>query len=144
MPAGMIDIWVCDTQKAFQASVHAPIQDWAVGCAFPLSRRICYPKSENTSHLRNCSWHRYSVTRSHMSFSDNVPAKPLKKSHYGFIEGIAIYFADEWVPSRHETLLKHIFLEIYFCHFKNWREVFRVRKPARIWRMLKVKTHSVG
>ena len=37
---GKIEIWMCKTQEQFQAAAHAPIQDWAVGCAFPLSRRI--------------------------------------------------------------------------------------------------------
>ena len=50
--AGIIDIWVCDTQKAFQASVHAPIQDWAVGCAFPLSRRIVIQNPTHIAHAK--------------------------------------------------------------------------------------------
>ncbi len=35
--------------------------------------------------------------------------KAVKEIPLWFIEGIAIYLAEEWVPSRHETLLKHIF-----------------------------------
>ena len=35
--------------------------------------------------------------------------KAVREIPLWFIEGIAIYFAEEWVPSRHETLLKHIF-----------------------------------
>ena len=41
---GKIEIWMCKTQEQFQAAAHAPIQDWAVGCAFPLSRRIVIQK----------------------------------------------------------------------------------------------------
>ena len=108
MPAGMIDIWVCDTQKEFQASVHAPIQDWAVGCAFPLSRRIVI---QNPKHIALAKLQLVQVLRheiAHVLFGQ-CTRKAVKEIPLWFIEGIAIYFADEWVPSRHETLLKHIF-----------------------------------
>ena len=108
MPAGMIDIWVCDTQKEFQASVHAPIQDWAVGCAFPLSRRIVI---QNPKHIALAKLQLTQVLRheiAHVLFGQ-CTRKAVKEIPLWFIEGIAIYFADEWVPSRHETLLKHIF-----------------------------------
>ena len=108
MPAGMIDIWVCDTQKEFQASVHAPIQDWAVGCAFPLSRRIVI---QNPKHIALAQLQLVQVLRheiAHVLFGQ-CTRKAVKEIPLWFIEGIAIYFADEWVPSRHETLLKHIF-----------------------------------
>ena len=108
MPAGMIDIWVCDTQKEFQNSVHAPIQDWAVGCAFPLSRRIVI---QNPKHIALAKLQLAQVLRheiAHVLFGQ-CTRKAVKEIPLWFIEGIAIYFADEWVPSRHETLLKHIF-----------------------------------
>ena len=108
MPAGMIDIWVCDTQKEFQASVHAPIQDWAVGCAFPLSRRIVI---QNPKHIALAKLQLAQVLRheiAHVLFGQ-CTRKAVKEIPLWFIEGIAIYFADEWVPGRHETLLKHIF-----------------------------------
>ena len=108
MPAGMIDIWVCDTQKEFQNSVHAPIQDWAVGCAFPLSRRIVI---QNPKHIALAKLQLVQVLRheiAHVLFGQ-CTRKAVKEIPLWFIEGIAIYFAEEWVPSRHETLLKHIF-----------------------------------
>ena len=108
IPAGMIDIWVCDTQKEFQASVHAPIQDWAVGCAFPLSRRIVI---KNPKHIALAKLQLAQVLRheiAHVLFGQ-CTRKAVREIPLWFIEGIAIYFADEWVPSRHETLLKHIF-----------------------------------
>ena len=108
MPAGMIDIWICDTQKEFQASVHAPIQDWAVGCAFPLSRRIVIqnPKHITLAKLQLAQVLRHEIA--HVLFGQ-CTRKAVKEIPLWFIEGIAIYLADEWVPSRHETLLKHIF-----------------------------------
>ena len=108
MPAGMIDIWVCDTQKDFQASVHAPIQDWAVGCAFPLSRRIVI---QNPKHIALAKLQLTQVLRheiAHVLFGQ-CTRKAVKEIPLWFVEGIAIYLSEEWVPSRHETLLKHIF-----------------------------------
>ena len=108
IPAGMIDIWICDTQKEFQASVHAPIQDWAVGCAFPLSRRIVI---QNPKHIALAKLQLAQVLRheiAHVLFGQ-CTRKAVEEIPLWFVEGIAIYFADEWVPSRHETLLKHIF-----------------------------------
>ena len=108
MPPGMIDIWVCNTQKEFQASVHAPIQDWAVGCAFPLSRRIVIlnPKHIALAKLQLVQVLRHEIA--HVLFGQ-CTRKAVKEIPLWFVEGIAIYFAEEWVPSRHETLLKHIF-----------------------------------
>ena len=108
IPPGTIDIWVCDTQKEFQASVHAPIQDWAVGCAFPLSRRIVI---QNPTHIALAKLQLTQVLRheiAHVLFGQ-CTRKAVKEIPLWFVEGIAIYFADEWVPGRHETLLKHIF-----------------------------------
>ena len=108
IPAGMIDIWVCDTEEEFQASVHAPIQDWAVGCAFPLSRRIVI---QNPKHIALAKLQLVQVLRheiAHVLFGQ-CTRKAVKEIPLWFIEGIAIYFADEWVPSRHGTLLKTYF-----------------------------------
>lgn len=108
LPAGAIEIWVCDTQKAFQAFVHAPIQDWAVGCAFPLSRRIVL---QNPTHIALAKLQLAQVLRheiAHVLFGQYT-RKAVKEMPLWFVEGIAIYFADEWMPGRHETLLKHIF-----------------------------------
>ncbi len=105
---GIIDIWVCDTQEDFQASVHAPIQDWAVGCAFPLSRRIVI---QNPKHIALAKLQLTQVLRheiAHVLFGQ-CTRKAVKEIPLWFIEGIAIYLSEEWVPSRHETLLKHIF-----------------------------------
>lgn len=103
-----IEIKVCDTPKAFQSSVHAPIQDWAVGCAFPLSRRIII---QNPSQITQAKLQVAQVLRheiAHVLFGQYT-----QKAGNGvplwFIEGIAIHLAKEWVPSRHETLLKHVF-----------------------------------
>ena len=103
-----IKIYVCDTQKAFQASVHAPIQDWAVGCAFPLSRRIILqnPKQIAVAKLQLAQVLRHEIA--HVLFGQYT-RKAVKGIPLWFVEGIAIHFSKEWVPGRHETLLKNVF-----------------------------------
>ena len=86
IPAGMIDIWVCDTQKEFQNSVHAPIQDWAVGCAFPLSRRIVI---QNPKHIALAKLQLVQVLRheiAHVLFGQ-CTRKAVKEIPLWFIEG---------------------------------------------------------
>ena len=103
-----IKIYICDTQKAFQASVHAPIQDWAVGCAFPLSRRIILqnPKQIAVAKLQLAQVLRHEIA--HVLFGQYT-RKAVKGIPLWFVEGIAIHFSKEWVPGRHETLLKNVF-----------------------------------
>lgn len=108
MPKAKIDIRICNTQADFQAAVHAPIQDWAVGCAFPRQRRVFI---QHPTHLAHAKLQLAQVLRHeivHVLFwqytqqaSAGIPL--------WFVEGIAIYLAKEWVPSRHETLLSRIF-----------------------------------
>ena len=108
IPDETIKIYVCDTQKAFQASVHAPIQDWAVGCAFPLSRRIIIqnPTQIAVAKLQLAQVLRHEIA--HVLFGQYT-RKAVKGIPLWFVEGIAIHFSKEWVPGRHETLLKHVF-----------------------------------
>ena len=103
-----IKVYVCDTQKAFQASVHAPIQDWAVGCAFPLSRRIILqnPKQIAVAKLQLAQVLRHEIA--HVLFGQYT-RKAGNSVPLWFVEGIAIHFSKEWVPGRHETLLKNVF-----------------------------------
>lgn len=103
-----IKIWVCDTQKAFQTFVHAPIQDWAVGCAFPLSRRIIIqnPTQITLAKLQLAQVLRHEIA--HVLFGQYT-RKADKGIPLWFVEGIAIHYSKEWVPGRHETLLKSVF-----------------------------------
>ena len=105
-----IKIWICDTDKEFQAFVHAPIQDWAVGCAFPLSRRIII---QNPSQIALAKLQLAQVLRheiAHVLFGQYT-RKAVKGIPLWFVEGIAIHFSKEWVPGRHKTLLEHVFLD---------------------------------
>ncbi len=116
IPSATIKIWVCDTQEAFQAYVHAPIQDWAVGCAFPLSRRIIIqnPSQIATAKLQLAQVLRHEIA--HVLFGQYT-RKAVKGIPLWFVEGIAIHFSKEWVPGRHKTLLKKVFTKsIYPLH----------------------------
>ena len=108
MPNAKIDIRICNTQADFQAAVHAPIQDWAVGCAFPRQRRVFI---QNPTHLALAKLQLAQVLRheiAHVLFWQYTQ-KASADIPLWFVEGIAIYLAKEWVPSRHETLLSRIF-----------------------------------
>ena len=102
-----IEIWMCKTQEQFQAAAHAPIQDWAVGCAFPLSRRIVI---QNPRVIIDQKFQLSQVLRHeivHIAFGQRT------KSTIGdiplwFIEGIAIYLSGEWAPHRHQVMFEHI------------------------------------
>ncbi len=108
IPDETTKIYVCDTQQAFQASVHTPILDWAVGCAFPLSRRIIIqnPDQITTAKLQLAQVLRHEIA--HVLFGQYT-RKAVKGMPLWFVEGIAIHFSKEWVPGRHETLLKNVF-----------------------------------
>ena len=108
IPDKTIKIWICDTHKAFQTSVHAPIQDWAVGCAFPLSRRIFIknPTQIAVAKLQLAQVLRHEIA--HVLFGQYTQ-KAMQGIPLWFVEGIAIHFSKEWVPNRHRTLLKNVF-----------------------------------
>ena len=105
---GKIEIWVCEAQSEFQAAVHAPIQDWAIGCAFPLSRRIII---QNPRVIIKRDFQLSQVIRHeivHIIFGQRTQ-KAIGKIPRWFVEGIAIYFSGEWAPRRNDALMKHIF-----------------------------------
>ena len=104
---GKIEIWVCEAQSQFQAAVHAPIQDWAIGCAFPLSRRIII---QNPRVIIQRDFQLSQVIRheiAHIIFGQRT-RKAIGKIPRWFVEGVAIYFSGEWTPLRNDVLMKHI------------------------------------
>ena len=106
-PIGKIEIWVCETQEQFQAAVHAPIQDWAVGCAFPLSRRIIIqnPRVIIQREFQLSQVIRHEIV--HVIFGQRTQ-KTIGKIPLWFVEGVAIYLSGEWAPRRNDMLMKHI------------------------------------
>ncbi len=108
IPMDKIEIWVCETQEQFQAAVHAPIQDWAIGCAFPLSSRIVIqnPRVILQREFQLSQIIRHEIV--HVVFGQRTQ-KTIRGIPLWFNEGVAIYLSGEWVPRRHELLLKHVF-----------------------------------
>ena len=92
----------------FQAAVHAPIQDWAIGCAFPLSRRIIIqnPRVIIQRDFQLAQVIRHEIV--HVVFGQRTQ-KAIGKIPRWFVEGVAIYFSGEWAPRRNDALMKHIF-----------------------------------
>ncbi|MGB9594741.1 MAG: peptidase MA family metallohydrolase [Candidatus Poribacteria bacterium] len=99
-----IDIWFCETRKEFNRAVNAPIQDWAVGCAYPLQARIII-LDPVLSEYRRLDLERivkHEIT--HVVFGlcigeniDNVPK--------WFNEGIAMFISDDWGYGNYWTIL---------------------------------------
>jgi hypothetical protein len=103
-----IEIWICDTEAQFQSAVHAPIHDWAIGCAFPLSRRIVI---QNPRVIIERKFQLSQIVRHeivHVVFGQRTQ-KIMEAIPLWFVEGIAMYLSDEWAPHHHDLLLKHIF-----------------------------------
>lgn len=108
MAMGKIEIWICDSEAQFQLAVHAPIQDWAIGCAFPLSRRIVI---QNPRVIIERKFQLSQIVRHeivHVVFGQRTQ-KVMESIPLWFVEGIAMYLSEEWTPHHHNLLLKHIF-----------------------------------
>ena len=108
MAMGKIEIWICDTEAQFQLAVHAPIHDWAIGCAFPLSRRIFI---QNPRVIIERKFQLSQIVRHeivHVVFGQRTQ-KAVEGIPLWFVEGIAMYLSEEWTPNHHNLLLKHIF-----------------------------------
>ena len=108
MAIGKIEIWICDTEAQFQSAVHAPIHDWAIGCAFPLSRRIVIqnPRVIIERKFQLSQLVRHEIV--HVVFGLRTQ-KAMESIPLWFVEGIAMYLSEEWTPNHHNLLLKHIF-----------------------------------
>lgn len=108
MAIGKIEIWICDTEAQFQSAVHAPIHDWAIGCAFPLSRRIVIqnPRVIIERKFQLSQIIRHEIV--HVVFGQRTQ-KSMKSIPLWFVEGIAMYLSEEWTPNHHNLLLKNIF-----------------------------------
>ena len=103
-----IEIWICDTEAQFKSAVHAPIHDWAIGCAFPLSRRIVI---QNPRVIIERKFQLSQIVRHeivHVVFGQRTQ-KTMEAIPLWFVEGIAMYLSGEWAPHHHDLLLKHIF-----------------------------------
>ena len=102
---GKIDIWLI-SGKEFHAT--APIQDWAVGYAYPLKRRIVI---KNPSFLENRKLELARVVKHeivHVIFGARV-GEQMKNVPLWFNEGLAMYGSEEWSHSRYWLMLTNVF-----------------------------------
>ena len=103
---GKIDIWIF-SQRQFRVAAGAPIQDWAVGAAYPSSRRILLrePSAIAGRKLELGRVLRHEIV--HVVFGyrlrKNIDAVPL-----WFHEGIAMYESYEWTYGRDWILLGNV------------------------------------
>jgi len=103
---GKIEIWIF-SKKQFRAAAGAPIQDWAVGAAYPSLRRIILrePSAIEGRKLELGRVLRHEIV--HVVFGyrlrNNMDAVPL-----WFHEGIAMYESYEWTYGRDWILLGNV------------------------------------
>ena len=107
VPDKKIEIWICDSEKQFRSTVNAPIQDWAVGCAYPLLGRIVI---QNPTFIENQHFELSRVLKHEivhvilgLSVGDNLRNIPV-----WFNEGLAMYFSEGWSISRHWLILGNV------------------------------------
>ncbi|HIE25749.1 TPA: hypothetical protein EYP66_00510 [Candidatus Poribacteria bacterium] len=103
--AGKIDIWLI-SGRDFRAT--APIQDWAVGYAYPLKRRIVI---KNPSFLENSKLELARVVKHeivHVIFGARI-GKYMKNVPLWFNEGIAMYGSEEWSYGHYWLMLTYVF-----------------------------------
>jgi len=101
---GKITIWFCESRKEFDRSVNAPIQDWAVGCAYPLQARIVILDPAFSENRRINLSHLVKHEIAHVIFGLYV-GENLKNVPRWFNEGVAMYLSDDWTYSHYWAIL---------------------------------------
>ena len=99
-----ITIWFCESQKEFNRSVSAPIQDWAAGAAYPLRARVVIrdPASLNNKKINLQRLVKHEIT--HVIFGLYI-GRNLEYVPRWFNEGVAMYEAEEWSYGQYWTML---------------------------------------
>ncbi|MFQ6041426.1 MAG: peptidase MA family metallohydrolase, partial [Candidatus Poribacteria bacterium] len=102
---GKIDIWLI-SGRDFRAT--APIQDWAVGYAYPLKRRIVIkdPSFFENSKLELARVVKHEIV--HIIFGARI-GEGMKNAPLWFNEGIAMYGSEEWSYSHYWLMLTNVF-----------------------------------
>ncbi|HGE70831.1 TPA: hypothetical protein ENX78_08360 [Candidatus Poribacteria bacterium] len=99
-----IDIWFCETRKEFNRAVNAPIQDWAIGCAYPLQARIIILDPTLSEYrrldLKRIVEHEITHVVFGLCIGENIVNVPK-----WFIEGIAMFESDDWGYGNYWTIL---------------------------------------
>ena len=99
-----ITIWFYQSQKEFSRATNAPIQDWAVGYAYPLSARIVIrdPPDLENKRMNLTRLVKHEIT--HVIFGLYI-GQNIKYVPRWFNEGLAMYEADEWTYGLHWIML---------------------------------------
>lgn len=104
---GKIDIWLISGGE-FHSTAAAPIQDWAVGYAYPQKRRIVI---KNPSFLENGKLELARVVKHeivHIIFGARI-GDQMKNVPLWFNEGIAMYGSEEWSYGHYWLMLTNVF-----------------------------------
>lgn len=104
LPDGNIEIWFCGSKSEFSRSLRAPVQDWAVGCAYPLQLRtvILNPEfsEDKRLNLRRIVKHEIAHVFIGSYVHDNGEKLPL-----WFNEGVVMHLSDDWDYAHYWSLL---------------------------------------
>jgi len=99
-----ITIWFCESQKEFNRAASAPIQDWAIGYAYPLSARIVIRDPPAVENKRMNLSHLVKHEITHVVFGLFI-GQNLKYVPRWFNEGVAMYESGEWSYSQDWIML---------------------------------------
>lgn len=94
-PEPLIDVWLSESEQHFRTTVDAPIQDWAVACAYPAQRRIVLQRPSVFSTLKL----NFDTTVKHelIHVVLGQRARPvLDTVPRWFSEGVAMRLSEEW------------------------------------------------
>lgn len=99
-----IIIWFCESRKDFDRAINAPIQDWAVGCAYPLQARIVIldPAFSKDRRVNLSRLLKHEIV--HVIFGLYI-GENLRSVPRWFNEGLAMYVADDWSYGHYWAIL---------------------------------------
>jgi len=104
LPGRKIDLWFCESKDEFYRSVNAPIQDWAVGCAYPMQARIVIldPDFSENKQINLSRIVKHEIV--HVVFGLYVGENDRNIPRW-FNEGVAMYLSDDWSYGNYWTIL---------------------------------------
>jgi len=107
IPDKKIEIWICNSKKQFRTNVNGAIQDWAIGCAYPLIGRIVIqnPTFIEKQHFELSKIVKHEIVHVILGLylGKNVRNIPL-----WFNEGLTMYLSEGWSISRHWIILGNV------------------------------------
>ena len=98
-----VEVWLTSSPDQFEGTVHAPIQDWAMGYAFPLEGRIVLRNPSGSGRfeeLDRLTRHEVAHIALGVLVGDAVTTVPV-----WFHEGFAMYVSETWTWQHQAGLL---------------------------------------